>query len=29
WTAKNVNEMLLTFDEAMRAVRELKEEGLL
>lgn len=28
-TAKNVNEMLLTFDEAMRAVRKLKEEGLL
>ena len=28
-TAKNVSEMLLTFDEAMRAVRKLKEEGLL
>ena len=27
--AKNVSEMLLTFDEAMRAVRKLEEEGLL
>ena len=28
-TAKNVNEMLLTFDEAIRIARELKEEGLI
>jgi len=28
-TAKNVNEMLLTLDEAMRATRELKKEGFL
>lgn len=28
-TAKNVNEMLLTFDEAKRARQELKEAGLL
>jgi predicted transcriptional regulator len=27
--AKNVSEMLLTFDEAMRAVRKLKKEGFL
>jgi len=27
--AKNVNEMLLTFDQALRAVRELKKEGFL
>jgi len=27
-TAKNVNEMLLTFDEAIKIARELKEEGL-
>jgi len=28
-TAKNVNEMLLTFDEAKRTRQELKEAGLL
>ena len=27
-TAKNVNEMLLTFDEAIKIARELREEGL-
>ena len=27
-TAKNVNEMLLTFDEAIKIARELKKEGL-